>query len=511
MAPHLSAILLYLELQQCAAPGSLSITGRSSTRAPLVLPAICGIAVAQSNVMVLLSGMSDAAAFLSYAHRDDAYLDGGLTALCQKLALVVSVRIGHDFAIFQDRTDIRWGQHWPSRLAEGLAGSRFLIPVLSPSFFTSDACQQELAQFLELERATGRRDLILPLYLLPTSLVDDPAKRADHPLATVLAERQYRDWRPLRHQPFTSRDVRQTLDELAADIVAAMTRSASAAISAPPLAPAPQRVSLDPLALSLPPRGCTPGTIFRDFDAPWCPEMVVIPAGSFVMGAPASEEGSEDEERPEHRVRFAAPFALGRFPVSFDEFDEFCDEMGRAKPTDEGWGRGRRPAINVSCEDAKAYLAWLSSRTNQAYRLPSEAEWEYVCRGGTTTPFWTGATITTDQANFDGNHLYGSGRKGIFRHHTTRVSSFPENPFGLFDMHGNVWEWCADDWHGSYSRAPSDGSPWLAGGDPERAVLRGGSWSNNPRRCRSAFRFRLARDSRFDTVGFRAARPLAEA
>ena len=133
-----------------------------------------------------------------------------------------------------------------------------------------------------------------------------------------------------------------------------------------------------------------PGTVFRDVDAPTCPELIVIPAGSFLMGSPDDEEKRDVGESPQHDVTFARPFALGRFPLTFEEYDHFCNQTGRRKPPDENWGRGRRPVINVSWEDAGAYCVWLSEMTNESYRLPSEAKWEYACRAGTTTPFWIG-------------------------------------------------------------------------------------------------------------------------
>ena len=169
----------------------------------------------------------------------------------------------------------------------------------------------------------------------------------------------------------------------------------------------------------------------------------------------------------------------------------------------------RDPVVWVSWEDAKAYCAWLAERTGEPYRLPSEAEWEYACRAGTTTPFWTGPTISTAQANYDGNHVYGSGAKGVYRQRTVAVDepSFPPNPFGLHHMHGNVWEWVEDCWHDSYVGAPSDGSAWISGClDPTRRVLRGGSWYGNPRILRSAIRYGGAPEDRSSLTGFRVAR-----
>ena len=228
----------------------------------------------------------------------------------------------------------------------------------------------------------------------------------------------------------------------------------------------------------------------------------MIPAGSFVMGSPKEEAERTDAEGPQHRVTFAAPFALGKYPVTFAEYDHFCVETGREQPPDQSWGRGRRPVINVSWDDATAYCAWLGEQTRQAYRLPSEAEWEYACRAGTTTPFWTGATISTEQANYDGNYTYGSGRKGEYREQTTPVDAFAANPWGLHDMHGNVWEWCEDLWHDNYQGAPADGSAWLQGKDAGR-VVRGGSWGGVPEVLRAAFRFRDDTGVRDDDLGFR--------
>ena len=162
--------------------------------------------------------------------------------------------------------------------------------------------------------------------------------------------------------------------------------------------------------------------------------------------------------------------------------------------------------INVSWEDARAYAGWLSRETGASYRLPSEAEWEYAARAGTTTPFHTGTTISTNQANY-GNLAYGSGRRGTYRERTTPVGTFAPNAFGLHDVHGNVWEWTEDCWHENYRGAPADGSPWL-GGDCGRRVSRGGSWLNNPRILRSAVRNRHITDTRLTYAGFRVARAL---
>jgi formylglycine-generating enzyme required for sulfatase activity len=162
-----------------------------------------------------------------------------------------------------------------------------------------------------------------------------------------------------------------------------------------------------------------------------------------------------------------------------------------------------RPVENVSWHEAVEFCQRLSQQTHRDYRLPSEAEWEYACRAGTTTPFHFGETIAPDIANYNGNYTYGAGPKGTYRGQTTDVGSFPANSFGLFDMHGNVWEWCLDHWHENYKGAPNDGSAWVTGGDSNYRMLRGGSWFVNPWYCRSAYRLRYAPGNQDNGLGFR--------
>jgi formylglycine-generating enzyme required for sulfatase activity len=172
----------------------------------------------------------------------------------------------------------------------------------------------------------------------------------------------------------------------------------------------------------------------------------------------------------------------------------------------------QHPVVAISWRDAVAYCEWLAKETGQPYRLPSEAEWEYACRAGTTTPFSFGRTITPDQANYDGNYVYGNGSKGVYREKTVPVGSLPANPWGLHEMHGNVYEWVEDVWHNDYSGAPVDGSAWTdrEGKDSDRfRVARGGSWNFNPSSCRSAFRFVNFPVGRFNVLAFRLARTLS--
>ncbi|PTN11889.1 SUMF1/EgtB/PvdO family nonheme iron enzyme [Nitrosomonas aestuarii] len=238
-----------------------------------------------------------------------------------------------------------------------------------------------------------------------------------------------------------------------------------------------------------------PGQIFRDKlkTGGEGPLMVAIPAGRFLMGSPEDESDRYENEGPQHDVQIAQPFAMGVYAVTFDDYDQFCRETGRKKPDDKGWGRENRPVINVSWQDAQDYCIWLCEQTARSYRLPSEAEWEYACRAGTQTRYCTGESIASEQANFNRN----VGK-------TTPVGAYPPNPFGLCDMHGNVWEWCQDIWHDNYQGAPVDGSSWETGNSALR-VLRGGSWINYGRSCRSAIRLHFDPSYRHDT-GFRLAR-----
>jgi len=251
-----------------------------------------------------------------------------------------------------------------------------------------------------------------------------------------------------------------------------------------------------------------PGDVFEDCKG--CPKMVVVPAGTFTMGSPANEpERIDYYEGPQHRVTIWRTFAAGKFEVTFNEWDACVSDGGcERRSEDQGWGRGQRPVIKVSWDDAKAYVSWLSLKTGKTYRLLSEAEWEYAARAGTKTPFSTGRMITTDQANFNGEYYsYNGSPKGLWRGSTTTVGSFPANGFGLHDMHGNVTEWVEDCWNPKYSGAPKDGSSWTSG-DCSRRVLRGGSWAQGPAYGRSATRYFYEPVTRDDSKGFRVARTL---
>jgi formylglycine-generating enzyme required for sulfatase activity len=277
----------------------------------------------------------------------------------------------------------------------------------------------------------------------------------------------------------------------------------------PPVQPSSPPTHVQPaVGLHPQPQRFRPVQEFKD--CPECPELVVVPAGSFTMGSPAGEADRAANEGPQRRVTIARAFAVGKYEVTFEQWDACVSGggCGGYRPSDNGWGRGNRPVINVSWSDAKQYVEWLGRRTGKSYRLLSEAEWEYAARAGTTTPFHTGATITTDQANYDGNHVYANGPKGIYRERTVQVGRFAANAFGLHDMHGNVWEWVEDCWNASYAGAPSDGNAWTTGGNCVQRVLRGGSWYGDPGYARSAVRIGGTTGIRRVSLGFRVARTL---
>jgi formylglycine-generating enzyme required for sulfatase activity len=247
-------------------------------------------------------------------------------------------------------------------------------------------------------------------------------------------------------------------------------------------------------------------------------DMVYIPYGTFVMGAPETEAGSNDNERPQHTVKIE-PFFLGKYPITQAQYTAIMGE--NPSRFQDAPDSPERPVENVSWNDAVEFCRRLSEQSGKDYRLPSEAEWEYACRAMTVPPisfqdgeekliyppFHFGETLDAQIANYDATtYVYGQGQRGEYREQTTPVGYFKvANAFGLFDMHGNVWEWCADNWHENYAGVPTDGSAWIESGDQERHPLRGGSWIFNPHSCRSAFRFRNFADDRNYYVGFRVA------
>jgi eukaryotic-like serine/threonine-protein kinase len=240
--------------------------------------------------------------------------------------------------------------------------------------------------------------------------------------------------------------------------------------------------------------------------------MASLPGGTFMMGSPTTEDDRETDEGPQHSVRIPG-FWMGQFEVTQAQWSQVA-KMEKVSidlnPDPANFKGPNRPVEQVSWDEATEFCARLSRATNRAYRLPSEAEWEYACRAGTDTPFSFGPTLNPDVANYNGNYTYGQGTKGKYRQGTTDVGSFPANAFGLYDMHGNVWEWCQDWWNDDYSKAPTDGNAQLnQQSDKSYRLLRGGTWDNYPRYCRSAFRHGISPGRRSYYIGFRVACSLA--
>jgi len=258
------------------------------------------------------------------------------------------------------------------------------------------------------------------------------------------------------------------------------------------------------------------------------PIMIALPPGQFLMGSPLHEPSRTSFESPRHLVTITKSFAISQYEITFKEYDAFVNTTHYTRPSDKGWGSARwgritTPVFNISWYDAQRYVTWLSAQTGKQYRLPTEAEWEYAARAGTDTPFSTGHCIRTDQANFHGRTPYGDCPEShLYRGKTTAIGTFLPNAWGLYDVHGNVFEWTEDCWHDSYDGAPTDGSAWRdnvfanpANGDlttkpcrvPSR-VLRGGSWSGYAEHLRSANR--AANDPNFKSIfiGFRVVREL---
>ena len=225
-------------------------------------------------------------------------------------------------------------------------------------------------------------------------------------------------------------------------------------------------------------------------------EMIAIPGGTFLMGSPENEAERSSDESPQHQVTVPS-FFMGKYQLTQAQYQAI---MGDNPSSFKG---NNRPVENVSWDHAVAFCENLNQNTGKNYRLPSEAEWEYACRAGTKTPFSFGDNITTDLVNYDGNYPYKSAPKGKYREKTTDVGTFPPNAFGLYDMHGNVWEWCEDEWHENYINAPTDGIAWNSPSVSNTKLLRGGSWLYVAGRCRAASRIRFSRGIRFGNYGFR--------
>ena len=278
------------------------------------------------------------------------------------------------------------------------------------------------------------------------------------------------------------------------------TAPAPATAETPAAAPRPAVAKVEQDAATAQLAGPRQAAIVRDCDV--CPALVAVPAGQFMMGAASNDKAASGEEHPQHPVRIAKPLLVGKYEVTFAEWDACVADKGCThKPDDFGWGRDNRPVVHVSWDDAQQYLQWLRAKTGKPYRLLTEAEWEYVARAGTSTAYWWGDRLGNAQANCRVCGSQWDNRQ------TAPVGSFAANGFGLHDTSGNVWEWVEDCWADDHKAATPDGAAVSSAGNCERRVLRGGSWTNKEGNLRSSARAWGDPGGRVNILGFRVARP----
>lgn len=425
------------------------------------------------------------AAFMSYAQFDDLHHNGDLTSFREILSREVQAQTGQEFPIFQDRLDISWGENWRARIEQALEATTFLIPIITPSFFRSSYCREEIEKFARRERDLGRDDLILPIYFM-----ECPSLMENHDASTaegIIASRQMIDWRKLRFKNPESPKVRKEIAKIASQIVRSVLRR--------PGDPGAQAVSTK-----------------RSFRSPESVATRVIHPGSFWMGT--NHPAARNRERPAHYVTLLGKFRLSRFPITVNQFEEFVrltDYKTAAEKRnvplktwrDPGFPQeGNHPVVCVSWLDALEYCFWLNTETGTSYRLPTEAEWEFACRAGSST-LWSSGNNPSDLQHYA--WLKNNSGDG-----TRTVGTRSPNPLGLYDMHGNVWEWCAD-WFGPYEEQAEDSIDPKGPTNPKGPtdgiyrIARGGSWVDSPQHATSSFRCRIKPFQHASNIGFRVA------
>jgi formylglycine-generating enzyme required for sulfatase activity len=477
------------------------------------------------GVLAYLLGMGGRKIFVSYRRQD-------ITA--RALAHGIVQYLSREFGsrnVFID-VDMGAGTKFPEMLEMRLADCKVLLALIGPGWLNAqdDEGRRRLDDpedwvRLEISRALDRKITVIPIRVdgteLPkkAELPEDIRGLVDHQAAVVGAE-------GFRNEMAIARDIRAIPNRTPprrAWLIAGGAAGVAAVVAlawvlqshfpgAQPTVPPIDEPEAPATNVPLSPdreRRLKPKDTFKECSN--CPEMIVVPAGSFMMGSPTNEPGRFSDEGPQHTVTFARPFAVGQFELTFDEWDACVADAGcnDYKPSDQGWGRDRRPVINVSWDDARGYVAWLSNKTGKTYRLLTEAEYEYAARAGARTAYPWGNDIGKGNANCRGCGSESDGKQ------TAPVGSFAANAFGLYDMVGNVWEWTEDCSHNNYTGAPANGytgapangSAWTSG-DCSVRVVRGGSWYNSSGGLRSASRDSFTPSSRGDNTGFRVGRTL---
>jgi formylglycine-generating enzyme required for sulfatase activity len=397
--------------------------------------------------------------------------------------------IDENYRVWYDEQEIEWGHELNRKITEGLEKSQYGMVVISPNYFA----KHKEWTFMEFNNIL-ESDKILPIL----HGIEWPQIQRNHPKEYE----RIKNWVAISSDKGIEYIVRQTQRKLGVPIKKFDFQTAK--ISTSWLSIVTKNTPLNYKSAEYFTQTLLNPVTLEKVSM----EMVAIPGGTFIMGSPENEERRSQRESPQHEVT-VPPFFMGKYPVTQQQW-RVVAALPKVKidlKSDPSCFKGdgstsltnNLPVERVSWNDAQEFCARLSRMANKTYRLPTEAEWEYACRGGTTTPFYCGETISTDLANYDGNYTYGQGQKGEYREKTTEVGKFPANPFGLYDMCGNVWEWCEDGWHENYINAPIDGSAWTSLGS--KPVLRGGSWIDYPRICRSASRYYDVRDVR-DVIGY---------
>jgi len=489
--------------------------------------------------------------FISYSHVDRDWVER-LQKMIRPLVRSHGLRLWDD-------SQIQPGDKWRQEIETALAAAKVALLLVSSDFLASEfVTNSELPQLLTAAEEEGLRILWVPVRpslvrrtpIAAYQGLGDPgrplarmdpveqeealveialaiekalARRQDSPPAAAKTQGDSAGKPRQAAAPSSGSSVLASADRQA--VAAARSEAVQAEAAKPEVA---QPEATEPTAAPVPlQRFATTTCLLRQEGGRWSMErrplqvegyredlgegvaltMVKIPAGSFLMGSPEDEPERGEREGPQHEVTLGGYF-MAQTPITQAQWRAVAGWQKQERdldPDPANFKGANRPVEQVNWFDAMEFCRRLSQCTGQRYGLPSEAQWEYACRAGSTTPFHFGATLTPEMANYDANHVYGNSPKGIYREQTIEVASFPANGWGLHDMHGNVWEWCEDHWHDSYNFAPGDDQPWHipAAADDEPRLLRGGSWLGLPANCRSAYRGINHPVGRNGFVGFR--------